>query len=59
MGLIFFHVLQRIQSLKLVRVGSFISSTREARIARRTAQIAQNEFHEEAEELLYVPGITN
>ena len=49
MSLIFFHVLQRIQSLKLVRVGSFVSSTREARVARRTTQIAQNEFHEEAE----------
>jgi len=32
---------------------------KEARVTYRIVQIAQNEFHEEAEELLYVPGITN
>jgi len=34
-----------------------LSSSKEARTARRTEQIAQNEFYEEAEGLLYGPGI--
>ncbi|XP_053976796.1 uncharacterized protein LOC128875324 [Hylaeus volcanicus] len=33
------------------------SSTKEARIARRLLQMQQNKFHEEAEGLLYGPGI--
>jgi len=36
-----------------------LSSTKEARIARRLHEIQQNEFYEEAEGLLYGPGITD
>jgi len=36
-----------------------LSSTKEARAAHRLAQIAENEFHEEAEGLLYGPGIAD
>lgn len=36
-----------------------LSSTKEARMARRQEQIEQNEFYEEAEGLLYGPGIAD
>jgi len=36
-----------------------LSSTKEARIARRINQIEQNEFYEEAEGLLYGPDIAD
>jgi len=36
-----------------------LSSTKEARIARRLHEIQQNEFYEEAEGLLYGPGIAD
>ncbi|XP_071582033.1 uncharacterized protein [Temnothorax nylanderi] len=36
-----------------------LSSTKEARIARRQEQIELNEFYEEAEDLLYGPGIAD